>query len=192
MLMRFLFILSFLILSIIFTSLFFWSGKFQTEIGKSWAAEIISRRKSRLRNNPNWLSLNLTDAYLVEPICFEWKIMRGWPFSGAYNSTHHRHVFLDLKGAEYSYCSDATIRIYCWKLISEAVILRKFLSFASLSDQGPFCFLLKLAVVISAYPFSPWCFAKDGGFEMLQRDVSFCLHLTTLLGRLRWPWLGSL
>ncbi|XP_024018255.1 HD domain-containing protein 2 homolog isoform X1 [Morus notabilis] len=29
------------------------AGKFQTEIGKSWAAEIISRRKSRLRNNPN-------------------------------------------------------------------------------------------------------------------------------------------
>ncbi|CAL5399503.1 unnamed protein product [Camellia sinensis] len=29
------------------------AGKFQTEIGKSWAAEIISRRNSRLANRPN-------------------------------------------------------------------------------------------------------------------------------------------
>ncbi|KAL5553545.1 hypothetical protein UlMin_040946 [Ulmus minor] len=29
------------------------AGKFQTEIGKSWAAEIICRRKSRLANNSN-------------------------------------------------------------------------------------------------------------------------------------------
>ena len=30
------------------------SGKFQTEIGKSWAAEINSRRNSRLANRHNW------------------------------------------------------------------------------------------------------------------------------------------
>ncbi|KAI7979077.1 HD domain-containing protein 2 [Camellia lanceoleosa] len=29
------------------------AGKFQTEIGKSWAAEIISRRNSRLASSPN-------------------------------------------------------------------------------------------------------------------------------------------
>lgn len=29
------------------------AGKFQTEIGKRWAAEITSRRNSRLANRPN-------------------------------------------------------------------------------------------------------------------------------------------
>ncbi|KAG6600790.1 hypothetical protein SDJN03_06023, partial [Cucurbita argyrosperma subsp. sororia] len=29
------------------------AGKFQTEVGKSWAAEVMSRRNSRLRNNQN-------------------------------------------------------------------------------------------------------------------------------------------
>ena len=41
-------------------SSFRFAGKFQTEIGKSWAAEITSRRNSWLGNRPNWSSGSIT------------------------------------------------------------------------------------------------------------------------------------
>jgi hypothetical protein len=40
-------------ISVFHVSSFKLSGKFQTEIGKSWAAEINSRRKSRSENRHN-------------------------------------------------------------------------------------------------------------------------------------------
>lgn len=42
-------------------------GKFQTDVGKSWAAEVLSRRNSRLTNRHNWWSSLGTSSFIVHP-----------------------------------------------------------------------------------------------------------------------------
>ncbi len=68
------------------------SGKFQTEIGKSWAAEINSRRNSRLANRHNWSWFSISfffPSYQVEPIS-EYK---DWILDCSITWNHFFHVF---------------------------------------------------------------------------------------------------